>query len=121
MKFKGASDKAEPTHSNALLNIMFRPESILDSLPRIPVKRNIRTNFVFYCYMYAGYDFCPDSFSNEVLLEYDIKIGEKKYEMRKPIPGKNPIWNELIRIPLSLNENLQFASNIIITFFNSAK
>ncbi len=71
--------------------------------------------------MYAGYDLCPEYYSEDIELEYELKLGDKNEKSKKFVLGKNPIWNELQIIPATLDENLEFASSILFSFFNRRK
>lgn len=108
----------EPTHSYALLNIMVGPEGFLRSLPRIPIKRSVKSIQVFTCHFYAGYDFCPDLLSDEIIIQFHVRFGEFEYTSKNPVLAKSPIWNLKLTAHLFLDENLEFASNINISFVN---
>lgn len=47
-----------------------------------------------------------------------LKIAGQTLCLDKPIPGKNPIWNKIFTMYVKIDQNLEFASNIIITFTN---
>lgn len=60
-----------------LLNLLFRPTSVISAMPKQLVKRNAILPYICRCYMYAGYDFCPDKVSEELRLRYEIRVGDK--------------------------------------------
>jgi hypothetical protein len=69
-------------------------ESKIASIPRIPVKRNLKAKYNLHAYIYAGYDLCPDCYSEEVEVQFEIKIAAfTPIVLTRIIPGKNPIWN----------------------------
>jgi hypothetical protein len=43
---------------------MVGDSSVIKSLPRIPIKRNAVSAHILTVYLYAGYNLCPDMFSN---------------------------------------------------------
>ena len=59
-------------HSYLLMNLMLRPERQIASIPRIPVKRNIKSNYYFHAYIYGGYDLFPNFYSEEVEVKFEI-------------------------------------------------
>jgi hypothetical protein len=77
VKAKGGSGqdaKTDVAHSFLLANLMLRPEPQIAGIPRIPVKRNIKSPYNLHAYIYAGYDFCPDCYSEEVEIYFEIKL-----------------------------------------------
>jgi hypothetical protein len=85
---------------------MLKQDSIIQALPRIPIKRSIKTPHMFTCYFYAAYELCPDLFQEDILCTFTLKFGDFDYTLEKPIVGKNPIWNSKIWSTISLDENL---------------
>ena len=83
-------------------------------LPRIPIRRNIKSNFVFAAFIYAGYDLAPDKDANEFEGCIEVGVGHCHQKLSSVKKGRNPIWNEKIVKLVELDENLEFASNVII-------
>lgn len=88
------------------------------TLPRIPIKRSVRSPHMFISHFYAGYDLCPTLYSEDILSTFTFRFGDFNYTLPQPIKSKNPIWNLKISIPISLDDNLEFASSILISFTN---
>ncbi|CAD8189110.1 unnamed protein product [Paramecium pentaurelia] len=115
------TDNNDIPHSFFLVNIIFRNESTVFKIPKIIVKRDQQVYYHLYAQFYAGYDLCPDLYSEEVEATFVMKIGGQYLELDKPQSGKNPIWNKAFEKIVKIDQNLEFASNIIITFTNKKK
>lgn len=50
---------------------------------------------------------------------FKLKFGEFDYSLECPIISKSPIWNVKMSVPISLDDNLEFANNLVITFTNN--
>ena len=66
---------------------------------------------------------CPDCYSEEVEVGFEIKIVDftPPVKLQRLICGKNPIWNLKYVTRGEMDENLEFASNIIMKFTNGRK
>ena len=98
---------------------MLRPESFFTaSMPRLIVKRDLTQRYQLDACFYAGYDLCPDCYSEETMVTFSMKIGAEyiKLEDNEIKKGKNPIWNKRFQLLVIIDMNLEFASNIIIHF-----
>ena len=119
---KSISNNLDPSvHSYILLNISLRMNVGNQEVPRIPIRRNIKCDFLFSAYLYAGYNLDPDSNSDDIETTMIVRIAHYTKELKNKKIGSNPIWNELINQVVELDENLEFASNIIVTLDNPRK
>jgi hypothetical protein len=56
----------------------------------------VKATYNFHCWIYAGYDMCPDCYTEEVEVSFEININDFKptIKLGMVIGGKNPIWNK---------------------------
>lgn len=119
---KSISNNLDPSvHSYLLLNISLRMNIGNQDIPRIPIRRNIKASFLFAAYFYAGYDLDPESNSDDIESVIKVRIAHYQKEVSNRKIGRNPIWNEVLLQMVELDENLEFASNIIVTIENPKK
>mmetsp|Transcript_4836 Transcript_4836/g.4022 ORF Transcript_4836/g.4022 Transcript_4836/m.4022 type:complete len:413 (-) Transcript_4836:2465-3703(-) len=87
---------------------------------RIPKKRNINADFHFLAYIYGAYDLCPNEPPEKLKPEVKLKFSSEELST-KPKVGKHPIWNVHLHKKVNLCENLEFASNLIVTVESDGK
>jgi len=119
---KSISNNLDPSvHSYILLNISLRMSVGNQEIPRIPIRRNIKCSFFFAAYLWGGYNLDPESNSDDIQAKIKVRIAHYQKDLSNVKIGRNPIWNELLIQIVDLDENLEFASNIIITVDNPRK
>ena len=119
---KSISNNLDPSvHSYILLNISLRMSVGNQDIPRIPIKRNIKCSFMFAAYLWGGYNLDPESSSDDIQAKVKVRIAHYQKELQNVKIGRNPVWNECLLQIVDLDEQLEFASNIIITIDNPRK
>jgi hypothetical protein len=90
---------------------------------RIPKRRDIKSKYYFICYLYGGYDLAPELYIDEVQPQIEVKIPPMKpFKPKKnDHKGKHPIWNEFLHKEMELDDNLEFAPNILVNVTNGGK
>lgn len=119
---KSISNNLDPSvHSYILLNISLRMNVGNQDIPRIPIRRNIKQSFIFASFLYSGFNIDPESRSEDVEANVKVRIAHYERTLLNRKIGRNPIWNELLMQIVEVDENLEFASNIIISVENPRK
>ena len=103
----------------ALLNIQFKLDN-KSAGARIPKRRNIKAKYYFIAFVYAAYDLAPGLYGEEIEPQLEIRIPPEKPFVPKNNnqKGKNPVWNEFLHRDIELDENLEFAPNLVVTVTN---
>lgn len=118
---KSVNNNVENTeHGYLLANVVLKPTSTTKA-SRIPKRRDITMHYLMLAYVYGGYDLAPELHSSDVIPDLKIKIAPEKPFGPKTASGKYPVWDKIIPKIVTLDENLEFASKIVVTVTNEKK
>ena len=115
---KSVENNVENTDFGYLLaNVVFQSASTTKAT-RIPKRRDITVQYVLMVYVYGGYDLGPELHSDDIESELSIRIPPESDIKFPKKQGKYPIWNEREICVVTLDENLEFASKILVNVNN---
>lgn len=121
-KLKNVENNVEDTEYGYLLaNVVLKPKSAIKGT-RMPKRRDITIPYLLIAYIYGGYDLAPEIQSDDLETKVEIKIApEKPFGPSATKKGKYPIWDEVIPHVVNLDENLEFASKIVVSLTNQSQ
>ena len=119
-QLKSVENNVEDTEFGYLLaNVVFQPATSFQG-SRIPKTRDITIPYLMTAFIYAGYELGPELNSDDILAKLEVRVAPEKLESKEK-KGKFPIWNECLVKMVTLDENLEFASKIVVSLFNQKK